>query len=76
MSDELGSKAASLLGLNWSIRIQIYYYHVAFFTVLVPVDRFGELWTLFMGERTSDTATLLRENPPLSEKYHTRASDY
>lgn len=36
--------------------------------VLVPAPRFGELWTLFMGESTSDMATLLRAIPPLSEK--------
>lgn len=36
--------------------------------MLVPAPRFGELWTLFMGESTSDMATLLRVIPPLSEK--------
>lgn len=59
------------LGLTWSIPIHMCYENVVFFfTVLVPVDRFGELWTLFMGESTSDTATLLRESPPLSEESH------
>lgn len=71
VSDEWSSiPAAAVLELTWSISIQMYYDHVVFFTVLVPVDRFGELWTLFMGESTSDTATLLRGNPPLSEKSH------
>lgn len=36
--------------------------------VLVPEPRFGELWTLFMGESVNDKATLLRAYPPLSEK--------
>lgn len=30
--------------------------------------RFGELWTLFMGESMSDKATLLVTHPPLSEE--------